>query len=73
MGAFDFLFKKPKAAKQVNGYFQMLDGYIPIFSTYDGGVYEMELTRACIHTFANHCSKLMPSISGADIKKVKVE
>ena len=71
MGAFDFLFKKPKAAKQVNGYFQMLDGYIPIFSTYDGGVYEMELTRACIHTFANHCSKLMPSISGADIKKVK--
>jgi hypothetical protein len=71
MGAFDFLFKKPKVQKQVNGYFQLLDGYTPIFSTYDGGVYEMELTRACIHTFANHCSKLMPSVSGADTKKVK--
>ena len=71
MGAFDFLFKKPKAEKQVNGYFQMLDGYTPIFSTYDGGVYEMELTRACIHTFANHCSKLMPSVSGADSRGVE--
>ena len=71
MGAFDFLFKKPKAEKQVTGYFQMLDGYTPIFSTYDGGLYEMELTRSCIHTFANHCSKLMPTVSGADTKGVK--
>ncbi len=65
MGAFDFLFKRPKVKKQVNGYFQMLDGYTPIFTDYDGGVYEMELTRACIHTFANHCSKLLPFVSGA--------
>lgn len=71
MGAFDFLFKKPKVEKQVNGYFQMIDGYTPIFSTYDGGVYEMELTRACIHAFANHCSKLMPTVSGADTRGVK--
>lgn len=72
MGAFDFLFKRrPKVAKQVNGYFQMLDGYTPIFSTYDGGVYEMELTRSCIHTFANHCSKLLPSVQGADLHKVQ--
>ena len=71
MGAFDFLFKKPKVAKQVNGYFQMLEGYTPSFSTYDGGVYEMELTRACIHTFANHCSKLLPTVSGPDAKGVK--
>jgi hypothetical protein len=71
MGAFDFLFKKPKAVKQVNGYFGMLDGYTPIFSTYDGGVYEMELTRACIHTFANHCSKLLPTVTGADAYGVK--
>ena len=68
MGAFDFLFKRPKVAKQVNGYFQMLDGYTPIFTNYDGGVYEMELTRACIHTFANHCSKLLPTVQGADVR-----
>ena len=68
MGAFDKLFKRPKIEKQVNGYFKMLDGYTPIFSSYDGGVYEMELTRACIHTFATHCSKLLPTVTGPDVR-----
>jgi hypothetical protein len=71
MGAFDFLFKKPKAAVEVNSYFKMLDGYTPIFTSYDGGIYEMELTRSCIHTFANHCSKLQPNVQGADTKGIK--
>ena len=71
MGAFDFLFKRPKADKQVTTYFKMLDGYTPIFSSYDGGVYEMELTRSCIHTFANHCSKLQPNVEGADLRGLK--
>lgn len=68
MGAFTKLFRRPKVAKQVNGYFKMLDGYTPVFTTYDGGVYEMELTRACIHTFATHCSKLQPNVTGADTR-----
>lgn len=68
MGAFDKLFKRPKIMKQIKGYFKMLDGYTPIFTTYDGGVYEMELTRSCIHTFANHCSKLLPTVEGPDLK-----
>lgn len=72
MGAFDWLFnRRPKVKKQVNGYFQMLDGYSPVFTSYDGGVYEMELTRSCIHTFANHCSKLLPVVSGADGRGVQ--
>ena len=71
MGAFDFLFKRPKPKAEVSGYFQMLDGYTPIFTSYDGGVYEMELTRSCIHTFANHCSKLLPSVQGADRRGLK--
>ena len=71
MGVFEKLFNRPKIAKQVNGYFQMLDGYTPIFTNWDGGVYEMELTRACIHTFANHCSKLLPTVNGADARGVK--
>ena len=71
MGVFEKLFTRPKIAKQVNGYFQMLDGYTPVFTNWDGGVYEMELTRACIHTFANHCSKLLPTVSGADARGVK--
>lgn len=71
MGAFDKLFRRPKVRKEVNGYFKMLDGYTPIFTTYDGGVYEMELTRACIHTFATHCSKLLPEVTGSDTRGVK--
>lgn len=66
MGAFDKLFGKIKVKKQLGSFFQMLDGYTPVFTTYDGGVYEMELTRACIHTFATHCSKLQPNVEGPD-------
>lgn len=68
MGVFEKIFKRPRLQKQVDGYFRMLDGYTPIFTDYDGGVYEMELTRSCIHTFANHCSKLLPTVSGPDSK-----
>lgn len=71
-GAFEKLFgRKPKGLKQVNGFFQMLDGYTPVFSTYDGGVYEMELTRSCIHAFASHASKLQPNVEGADLRNLK--
>lgn len=66
MGAFDKLFGKIKVKKELGNFFAMLDGYTPVFTTYDGGVYEMELTRACIHTFASHCSKLQPVVSGPD-------
>jgi len=73
MGLFDYIFgRRPKVSKQVNGYFQMLDGYTPVFADYDGGVYEMELTRACIHTFANHCSKLLPVVSGPDSRGIQM-
>ena len=71
MGAFSKLFGKIKADRLLGGFFQMLDGYTPIFTTYDGGVYEMELTRACIHTFANHCSKLQPKVSGTDARGIQ--
>ena len=75
MGLFDLIFgRRPKAntKKQVDGYFEMLDGYTPIFTDYDGGVYEMELTRACIHTFASHCSKLRPVVTGAGTQGIQL-
>lgn len=49
----------------------MLDGYTPIFTTYDGGVYEMEICRACIHAFATHVSKLQPNVEGADLRGLR--
>ena len=69
-GAFSLLFPAAKL-KPVKGYFAMLDGYSPIFTSADGGVYEMELTRACIHAFATHASKLQPFVSGADTDDVQ--
>lgn len=71
MGAFKKIFGKIKADRMLGGFFQMLDGYTPAFVNYDGGVYEMELTRACIHTFASHCSKLKPVVTGSDIRGVQ--
>lgn len=66
MGAFDKLLGRFRVKRLMGSWFQMLDGYSPVFTTYDGGVYEMELTRACIHTFASHCSKLQPQVTGRD-------
>lgn len=71
MGAFEKLFGRFRVKRQVGKYFALLDGYTPIFSSYDGGVYEMELTRSCIHTFATHCSKLQPEVSGPDARGVR--
>lgn len=71
MGAFDKIFGKFKAKALMGNFFAMLDGYTPAFNTYDGGVYEMELMRACIHAFANHSSKLQPRVSGADKRGIQ--
>lgn len=71
MGAFKKLFWKFKVNKELGPFFQLLDGYTPVFTTYDGGVYEMELTRACVHTFATHCSKLQPKVSGSDSRGIQ--
>ena len=50
--------------KALDGYFAVLSSYQPVYSTYAGGIYEMELTRAAIHCFATHCSKLKPEVIG---------
>ena len=71
MGMFDLIFNRPREQKHVQSYFKMLEGYTPIFTTYDGGVYEMELTRSCIHAFATHCSKLLPTVKGPDARKLQ--
>ena len=64
MGLFENLFKKQKIEHGVNGYFKSLTAYSPCFTTFEGGVYEMELTRAAIGTIAAHCSKFKPEIKG---------
>lgn len=70
MGLFEAIFKKPKDIAIAN-YFKTLSAYTPVFTTYDGGVYEMELTRAAIHNFATACSKLKPEITGKAYKNLE--
>ena len=69
MGLFEKIFKRP-SMQEVRGYFKTLSAYTPVFTTYDGGVYEMELTRAAIHAIATQCSKLKPEIRGTAYKEL---
>lgn len=71
MGLFEKIFSKPQSEKQIDGYFKTLNAYTPAFTTYNGGIYEMELTRAAIHSFASHCSKLKPEIQGNAYKNLE--
>lgn len=64
MGLLSNLRRKGKIEQALNEYFQMMTGYIPRFTTFEGGIYEMELTRAAVHSFATHVSKLHPEIKG---------
>ena len=69
MGLFDKLFPNNKQEQQkmekVEGYFKTLDAYTPSFSTYNGGLYEMELTRSAINAYATAISKLKPEFTGS--------
>lgn len=74
MGLFEKLFpnrNKNNKAESVEGYFKTLNAYTPSFSTYDGGIYEMELTRAAIHSFATAVSKLKPEFTGSAYKSLE--
>jgi len=74
MGLFDKVFK-PKGEKKdpeklIGEYFELLNSYTPVFSTFEGSVYEMDLTRSVIHSFATHCSKLNIEVKGMGNEKL---
>ena len=64
MGLFERLFGQSKTDQAIRGYFQTLTAYNPVFYSRSGGLYEAAETRAAIHTFATHCSKLKPNVGG---------
>lgn len=61
---FDAVFHRPQM-QAVNGYFQTFTAYAPSFTTWQGGLYEAELTRSIIESGADHASKLKPDVSGS--------
>lgn len=66
----DYLFHG-KQMRVIDGYFKMLNGYSPTFTSFNGGVYEMDLTRVAINNFATHCSKLKPEVEGSACKHLE--
>lgn len=65
MGLFDSIRRKEKIESKIENYFKALTAYAPVFTTFEGSIYEMELTRAAVHSFATHCSKLKPEVKGS--------
>ena len=66
MGLFEWLFNKsPKPQGDFGGTFKLLNGYVPRFTNYTGGMYESELVRAAINTIATHISKLNVETRGS--------
>lgn len=64
MGLLDKIFG-PRNRDVVGTYFQTMSAYAPAFTSRDGGLYEMELTRSAVHAFANLASKLKPEVVGS--------
>lgn len=65
MGLFDKIFgRAPKPTGAYEGFFKVLSGYQPHFTTWGGSVYESELIRASINSIATHISKLRVETEG---------
>lgn len=73
MGLFDKIFRpQQQNVLKVREYFELLNSYTPVFSTFSGGVYETELTRSAIHAKAKHTAKLKPQIVGNAYKQLEM-
>ncbi len=57
--------------KILNKYFVLPNNRDPTFYRNHPEIYEMHLTRACIHAAAVHSSKLMPHITGTAYKELQ--
>ena len=66
MGLFDAIFKnRPKETGKYDGFYRMLNGYTPHFSTFNGSIYESQLIRAAINARAVHIAKLKVELGGS--------
>lgn len=65
MGLFEKLFPKKHEVLVGEQYFRLLTGYTPVFTSWDGQLYESELVRAAIDARSRHISKLEVRIDGS--------
>lgn len=71
MGLFSAIFGKAKINVPDQGFWTLLDGYTPTFSSWGGELYESEIVRAAVHATANHCSKLSVKVLGTGNPKLQ--
>ena len=71
MGLFDRIFRRPIEEKKIGQNFSTLTAYEPVFRSWNGRLYESELCRLAIDTFARHCSKLKIELMGAAQPELK--
>lgn len=64
-------FTEQRKSRVLKNTFKMFNGYSPVFTSYNGGLYEMELTRSSVHALATHTSKLNPVINGDLYKQLE--
>ena len=69
MGIFEKLFGKKAAdapaVMKAQHTFQLLDGYVPAFHTWNGSVFESDMIRAALDAHGRHASKLQFNVNGA--------
>lgn len=71
MGLFDRIFRRPIEEKKIGQNFSTLTAYEPVFRSWNGRLYESELCRLAIDTFARHCSKLKVELMGSAQPELK--
>ena len=71
MSLFDKIFGNKKQPIGQEQWFQLLNGYIPVFRSWNGDIYERELVRASIDARARHISKLDVTIVGTAKKSLQ--
>ena len=67
MGLFEKFFgkKEPAPALKAQHTFQLLDGYVPAFHTWNGSVFESDLIRAALDAHGRHAAKLQFNTAGS--------
>ena len=68
MGLKDLLFPKNKEVEKeialAKSTFEMINGYVPVFRTWSGEIYESQFVKSAIDAVARHASKLAVNIEG---------
>ncbi|MCL2080243.1 MAG: phage portal protein [Oscillospiraceae bacterium] len=73
MGLFEKLFTKTKIGGSLapGSTFEVMTGYASVFTNSSEKLYEVDVIRAAIHSFASFCSKLKPETEGEKYKQLE--